>query len=251
MPAEVPIAKQFAMTNRSDREPNEEAERINLSAVLVDSAECGVVIASAETRLVWLNTAAERMIGMDAARLLTQSIDALPEPLAHVMAECFARRVHLSNRQVLIAQPGGDVLLEVQSIPVAGAKDDSATVVALLRDLSASRRLEERIRQLDRLADVGALSADVAHEVKNALVAIKTFTELVPSSNKDEEARALVKREVQRIDSLVSQLLRFAAPAKPGAMRLSAHEVIDNAQISTSLLQFCIKISILRRFGAI
>lgn len=58
-------------------------------------------------------------------------------------------------------------------------------VVVTLNDITPARQLEQNLRQMDRLASIGTLSASMAHEVKNALVAVKTFVDLLITNNQD------------------------------------------------------------------
>ncbi len=91
--------------------------------------------------------------------------------------------------------------------------------LVVLTDITALKRLELQIRRSDRLASLGTLSAGMAHEIKNPLVSIKTFAQLLPERYQDSDFREtfsnLIGHEIDRIDSLVNQLLRFARPAKP------------------------------------
>ena len=76
--------------------------------------------------------------------------------------------------------------------------------------------LQENLRRLDRLANLGLVAASAAHEIKNGLVAISTFVELATQKSDDPEMAELVRRELRRINGLVTQMLRFSAP-KPAA----------------------------------
>ncbi|MBW8863823.1 MAG: hypothetical protein JF609_02670 [Verrucomicrobia bacterium] len=80
---------------------------------------------------------------------------------------------------------------------------------------AVSTDLSENLRRLDRLANLGLVSASVAHEIKNGLVAIGTFVELFTQKSEDKEMADVVRRELHRINSLVSQMLRYSAPAAP------------------------------------
>src|SRR5476649_42854 len=73
---------------------------------------------------------------------------------------------------------------------------------------------EQNMRRLDRLASLGLLSAGMAHEIKNGLTAIHTFIELLLQKGEDKELAEVVGRELKRIDSLASEMLRFAAPGR-------------------------------------
>ena len=68
---------------------------------------------------------------------------------------------------------------------------------------------EQNLRRLDRLASLGALSASMAHEIKNGMVAIKTFVDLLAQKNQEAELTEVVGRELQRINAIVTQMLRI------------------------------------------
>jgi signal transduction histidine kinase len=86
----------------------------------------------------------------------------------------------------------------------------------LYEDLKKSKSY---IRRTDRLASLGILTAGLAHEIRNPLVAIKTFTQLLPERIEDDEFRNhflnIASAEVDRISSLVNELLEFARPSEP------------------------------------
>jgi signal transduction histidine kinase len=86
----------------------------------------------------------------------------------------------------------------------------------LYEDLKKSKSY---IRRADRLASLGTLTAGLAHEIRNPLVAIKTLTQLLPERLEDEEFRNhflnIAAGEVDRISHLVGELLDFARPSSP------------------------------------
>ncbi len=89
--------------------------------------------------------------------------------------------------------------------------------------------LTENLRRLDRLANLGLVSASASHEIKNGLVAISTFVELLAAKGEDKEMAAVVLKELHRINSLVTQLMRFSAPKAPAFAKTSTHELLDHA----------------------
>lgn len=89
--------------------------------------------------------------------------------------------------------------------------------------------VQENLRRLDRLANLGLVTASVAHEIKNGLVAINTFLELLLQKGDDQEMNEVVRREFKRIDSLVSQMLRYSA-SKPAAFaRVEVHDLLEHS----------------------
>jgi signal transduction histidine kinase len=104
--------------------------------------------------------------------------------------------------------------------------------------------LQENLRRLDRLANLGLVSASIAHEIKNGLVAISTFVELLLQKGDDQEMTEVVRRELRRIDSLVTQMLRFAAPKPKAFATVPIHPLLDHSvrllehQMSGRLIAF-------------
>src|SRR3954462_15655105 len=66
---------------------------------------------------------------------------------------------------------------------------------------------------LERLATLGAHSAGLAHELKNALVPVKTMLQLLLERHPDADLGEMPNRELARIDSLISQMLLVSSPA--------------------------------------
>jgi signal transduction histidine kinase len=92
---------------------------------------------------------------------------------------------------------------------------------------SSHADVQENLQRLDRLANLGLFSASIAHEIKNGLVAVNTFFQIALEKNENPELAAVVRRELARIDGLVTQMLRLAAP-KPAALApVNVHELLD------------------------
>jgi nitrogen-specific signal transduction histidine kinase len=105
----------------------------------------------------------------------------------------------------------------------------------LYEDLKKSKSY---IRRADRLASLGTLTAGLAHEIRNPLVAIKTLIQLLPERMEDEEFRShflqIASDEVDRISSLVNELLEFARPSEPNFGLEDINTILDGMLLLVS-----------------
>ncbi len=110
--------------------------------------------------------------------------------------------------------------------------------------------VQQNLQRLDRLANLGIFSAGIAHEIKNGLVAIHTFVEVLLEKSEDREMAEVVRRELKRIDGLTTQMLRFAAPKPATLVPVNVHALLD---LSLRLLEHQMKgtmISLTRDYRA-
>ncbi len=93
------------------------------------------------------------------------------------------------------------------------------------------RHSQARIRRTDRLAVLGTLTASLAHEIRNPLVSIKTYFQLLPERYEDREFRErfqkVASNEVERLSRLVEDLLTFSRPSNPELRSVDLHSLIS------------------------
>ncbi len=91
-------------------------------------------------------------------------------------------------------------------------------IIFNLNDITTLKQLEAGIRQSQRLADLGAMAAGMAHEIRNPLSAIKTYVALLPEKVKKpgflDKFQRTVPREINRLNTLIEELLELSRPPK-------------------------------------
>jgi signal transduction histidine kinase len=109
--------------------------------------------------------------------------------------------------------------------------NETAIAIENARLYEDLKRSKSYIRRADRLASLGTLTAGLAHEIRNPLVALKTLTQLLPERLDDEEFRSqflkIASGEVDRISSLVTELLDFARPSDPKLEFENINTILD------------------------
>lgn len=94
-------------------------------------------------------------------------------------------------------------------------------------------QLSAKAQRAEQLATVGLLGASFAHEIRNPLVTIKMFAQLLPDHYGEPEFRSkffrLIVDEISRIDRLMQQLLDLSAPRSYTSEELELHAVLRSS----------------------
>lgn len=213
------------MAGRIEQQVDEITSERDRARVLISSLVEGVIAVSYGGEVMLINPAARRLLGLrgDAG---IRVVGDLPEPIADAI-EAATRDGNASPSEREIVLGDGTEL----QLAIARVEDPGAGVVVTLRDITEERRLERARRDL---------VANVSHELKTPLAAIKGLLELLQSGRVDtrhrEEFLALMDIESDRLERLVEEQLQLAR-LDSGAMPLE-HErfeldaLVDNVVAS-------------------
>jgi len=189
---------------------------------ILASLTTGIVTVDLEGRVVTLNPAAELMTGFFAGevrgRYCTEVFAHTPD-LAELLMETLASRVAVPGVTVTLRRRNGRAMpVELSAAPLRGGESKELGVIGVFRDLTRVRQLEDRLRRSDRLAAIGELAAGLAHEIKNPLTSLLTFSRHLARRFEDPDFRqkflSVVPRELERINTIVERLLELARPAR-------------------------------------
>ncbi|MFL6583722.1 MAG: ATP-binding protein [Chthoniobacterales bacterium] len=200
---------------------------------LLENLTTGVIAVGTDERITVFNNEAGQITAHDPREMIDRPIDDLPSGLCEMLRDTLRTRERQENSELVIRFGDRNVILRASSSLFHGQEQQMLGALVVLTDITALKRLELQIRRSDRLASLGTLSAGMAHEIKNPLVSIKTFAQLLPERYQDSDFRDtfsnLIGHEIDRIDTLVNQLLRFARPAKPLLRPMHVHEVLEKS----------------------
>jgi two-component system, sporulation sensor kinase E len=122
----------------------------------------------------------------------------------------------------------GDLIdVEIKSIPFVYQGESSFHII--IRDITELKQSREFIQQSEKLTVVGELAAGIAHEIRNPLTSLKGFTQLL-SNNMDSnhEFMEIMITEIERINSIVSELLLLAKPKKLQFMNVELKNLLHS-----------------------
>ena len=194
---------------------------------ILSTMESGVIAVDASGHISLFNPAAHRLTGRMFTSSTNLSYNDLPEPLAGPLRSTLLEGgSHSQLETLLTANDGLAIPLVYSTTKLQDKEGRTHGALIVFSDLSRLKELEREKQRAERLASFGALAAGVAHEIKNPLVAIRTFAELLPERFGDvdfrEDFSKVVIKEISRIDDLVARLRGIAAsaPHQVGAVDL-------------------------------
>jgi PAS domain S-box-containing protein len=194
---------------------------------IVSTIESGVVAVNEAERVTMFNSAAERLSGLASEEMVGRQLADLPAAVADSLRMTLTNGLPRVVPDVELARVGSahPVPVICCTSPLRGPTGGLLGAVAVFSDLTPLKELETERQRAERLAYFETLAAGIAHEIKNPLVAIKTFLQLLPQRFSDAEFREefgrVAGREIERMEHLVARLRSLATP------RARTHHPVD------------------------
>jgi len=197
----------------------------------------GIIVLGDGGRISYANRAAEKLLGFSAAK-------AEGQPIGRYLREIEWERVldldedewsRLVSREIEIAYPEHR-FLDFYIVPLRAVSEREHGAVLILRDVTRDRESETRTIESERLQAITLLAAGVAHEIGNPLNSLTIHLQLLERELAGSEAldregmKELVsvsRREVERLDQIITQFLRALRPSQPTLERASLREIVD------------------------
>ncbi len=193
--------------------------RIRLQAAALEAAANGIIITDRNGTIRWVNPAFTRLTGYTAKEAIGRNPRILrsgqhDQAFYHNLWE-----VVLSGRvwqgEMVNRHKDGSLYTEEQTItPVRDERGDITHFIAIKQDITERRRLEDRLRQAQKLEAIGLLAGGIAHDFNNHLNGIIGFAELaleqMPADGKGHHYLSHVPKIGRQAADLVGQVLSFA-----------------------------------------
>jgi PAS domain S-box-containing protein len=187
--------------------------------------DSSVVAVRDDGMVTTFNQAAERSTGLRGHEIIGRSVGGLDPAIQNALKASLAGEQD-TEAEIAISRPDGATLpLLIHTSALHDASGRIRGAIAVFSDHSRLKALEDDKRRTERLAAVGALASGIAHEIRNPLVAIKTFAELLPERADDPEFRStfakVASKEIHRIEELLGQLRALVTPTASSLTRLN------------------------------
>lgn len=213
-------------------------------ATTLASVGDGVLATDAMGRVRFLNAVAESLTGWRSQQAAGTGIGRvfslrdpvsgadLPNPAVALSRARSGERVDLSA--LLVARDGAERWIDLSASPIRAARGEISGTVVVFRDITEKRRLEEELRQAQKMEAVGRLAGGVAHDFNNIVTAILGFTEILLGESTPDDPRHShlleVKRAGERAASLTHQLLAFSRKQLLAPVVLNLNDVVEETR---------------------
>jgi len=176
---------------------------------ILQGVTSGLLATDSEGRLTIFNKAAEQILGLEAVEIMGQSVQRIGSLFADIVFRTL-REGKAFHRHEMVYPPT-KALLGISTSLLTDSEGKPIGAVVLFTDLST---VKKPAGDTDDTWERCALC--LAQEIKNPLVAIRTFTQLFPESYADEKFRnefsEIAIKEIDKLDGIVERLLRFSQP---------------------------------------
>lgn len=173
----------------------------------------GVISITCDEKISVCNHRAAQILGKTWADVLHQDLRSLPSPLGDLLYETLHDGKTYHNYEVTLA--AGQLPVEVNTYQVLHDGGEVSGSVMVFDDLTYQKLLHEERRRADQLDFLNKVVGRMAHEIKNPLVSIQTFVELLTDHADDaefkDEFRRIVSRDVRAINGITEKLVSFAS----------------------------------------
>lgn len=206
-----------------------------LASEVITNLPLGLVTGDADGRIEIVNKSAEKMLRTDAAELTGKPLAELSAFDCRSVVEELAHGGKVLERETeLTVGADKSIPVRLSASQIRNAVDNVIGHVFIFGDIEEVRRLQTQVQRNERLTALGNLAAGVAHEVRNPLSTIKGLATFIarklPADAPEEAAAKTMIVEVNRLNTVVSELLEFARPnTVKGSAKADMNEVIDRA----------------------
>jgi two-component system, NtrC family, sensor histidine kinase PilS len=217
-----------------EREMSARAEASErLSDEIVESLSSGLLVVASDGRLRILNPAGRRLLNLPDTALMRMYRDVLPAPLGEVIEECLRGGDPIVRRQLFVGSAEhSPAYLGVSVSQLSDGLGSSHGVICLFTDLTPVVEMQEQLRLKESLAQVGELTAGIAHEFRNGLATIHGYARLLdlkavpPPFHPHVQG---IRQETEALGEVVTNFLNFARPAQLTLSPIDLRAVADRA----------------------
>lgn len=224
------LAEQVSVTIENSLLHESIAIQKALAENLLQAIPVGIIATGADGAIRWFNSGAETLLNVKAEDLIGRPIERLSSYIASLLNRCIAGEKAVGPVEWTEPLTRRGLSIQIRRLQQHG---QCMGAMAVLNDLTEEQILREKQNNLERATFWNELASAISHEVRNPLVAISTFAQLLPERYADEEFRMqfrdLTTQEVARLNGMIDQLDEYANPSRLRFAPVNPDELLETA----------------------
>ena len=223
------LADQLQQADHSLREKEQGLNRLQaFHENIVQSISSGVFTADATGAITSFNPAAQEVTGFALDQVIGLSWRSLFNWHPNQASDEEGPGVlpAMTRFEVECKSANGSRLVLGMTVSLLHLQGEGAGLVGVFKDLTQIRDLEEEMRRKEWLANLGEMSAGMAHEIRNPLGALAGAMQMlrreVAADETDRRLMDIAIREATRLDAIITEFLQYA---RPPALNLAEHDL--------------------------
>ncbi|MGB9596998.1 MAG: two-component system sensor histidine kinase NtrB, partial [Candidatus Poribacteria bacterium] len=224
----------FLLVNQNYSVLNNAYERIQTyTETVLENIADGIIVVDNKKNISVFNKAFEKIFGIKADYLIGKPISYLDPEIEKAINKVYDPNWNANIYEVKFHSDNlGERLLSLNLSKII--KLDDISVIAVFRDITESKAIEENIRRTEQMIAMGKLASAVAHEVRNPLNAIsitaqrldREFT-TIEKADVYRELTQMIKNESMRINKIIEDFLKFARPPRLNLQPVNIEKLLD------------------------
>ncbi|MCF6154906.1 MAG: PAS domain-containing protein [Candidatus Brocadia sp.] len=197
---------------------------------ILQSLKCGVITINNHEEVTLLNNEARNILGLESTSSTEMILNALNNDIYKLLKYTLKNNRDHTDIETFIERGSTRVPCSVTITQLKTESGEKLGALIILTDQTELKLLQVEKQHADRLAHLGSLASNIAHEIKNPLVAINTYFQLLPYKKDDPEFhsnfREIALKEIGRINRIIEDMLNLAKPSKLVIQHIDPHCVI-------------------------
>jgi PAS domain S-box-containing protein len=225
-------------------------ESARLSENVLREMPNGLMTFDREGFLTAANPAVRKLLGIDTwSRRRYPEILGRESVLTQRVEECLGTGKTVAQETLTYQTPAGATRvlgLSLSALHASNGELDGA--LCLLSDLTEVQQLQEQVRLKEHLAALGAMSAGIAHELKNSLATISGYAQMLRDANLSTEDAEFAKKiitEVRTLTQVVTDFLSLSKPLTPAKEPVDLEKLLRQIIDDFRQMEPCGKLSYL------
>lgn len=214
--------------------------RLDTSDIL-QSMTNGLITVNIIGYIVYMNKAAEKILQIESGEAEGRLYSDVLEDRAHELVKVIdSELVEVSGvleKEINVFNRNGyPIPLGLTAAPLYDTDKSRRGIIINFKDLTEKNKLIEMIRESDRMAAIGELSAAIAHEIRNPLASISNAAELLNESCEENNSQIskllnVIEKESERLQRISTEFLGFAGVKVPKIHKLNLKKTIEEVLI--------------------